>query len=609
MAMSRETTTIPRLFLEATGAEPERIALREKTLGIWRETSWGAYRDAVETVAMALRRYGLQRGDRVAILGENAPWWLFADFGVLTAGGVTAGIYTTSSWQQCRYIIRHCGARFLFVENQEQLQKWLEFETEAPDLERVIIHDLTGLRGFSHPKVLTFDQLLEEGREAVARNRGEWARLCEEAAPDDLALLIYTSGTTGDPKGAMLSHRNLVWEAAAIAGFNPALRLGSDDDVLSFLPLCHIFERLFTSFVPLAARYTVNFTESLETVAENMREVAPTLGYGVPRIWEKYHARIVLRMEEASWLKGTAYRLALRTGARRARRLSRGERVPPLLKAGWFLAHFLVMRKLKERLGFHRLRLAFSGAAPISPEILLFFHSIGVDLVEGYGQTEGSGVTTASSMSAWRPGAVGRPLPGVEVRIAEDGEILVRSPGVFLGYFGDEEATRAALADGWLHSGDIGELDPDGFLRIVDRKKDVIITAGGKNIAPQLIENRLKFSPYIHDAIVIGEGRKFVSAIIVLDEENVGKYAREKRIPLSTYADMAASREIDHLIDGEVQKVNSELARVEQVRRFAILPTRLYEEEGEVTPTMKVKRRVVHEKYRDLIEGMYEDKR
>jgi long-chain acyl-CoA synthetase len=604
MAMSR-AETIPRLFLEATSAEPEEIALREKTLGIWRETSWRNYRDAVERVAMALRRYGLERGDRVAILGENAPWWLFADFAVLTVGGVTAGIYTTSSWQQCRYILRHSGARFLFVENQEQLQKWLEFESDTPGLELVIVYDRTGLRGFSHPKVITFDQLLDEGREVVAHRPGEWARACEEASPEDLALLIYTSGTTGDPKGAMLSHRNLVWQAKTISSFDPTLLLGPHDDVLSFLPLCHIFERLFTSFAPLAARYTVNFTESVETIAENMREVAPTLGYGVPRIWEKYHSRVVLRMEEASWLKRQAYRLALRIGERRAGLVTRGERVPALMKTGWFLANFLVMRKLKERLGFHRLRLAFSGAAPISPDILLFFHSIGVSLVEGYGQTEGTGVTTASSMSAFRPGTVGRPLPGVELRIAEDGEILVRSPGVFLGYFGDEEATRAALEDGWLHSGDIGELDPDGFLRIVDRKKDVIITAGGKNIAPQSIENRLKFSPYIHDAIVIGEGRKFVSAIIVLDEENVGRYAQENRIPLSTYADMAASREIDHLIDGEVQKVNSELARVEQVRKFAILPTRLYEEEGEVTPTMKVKRRVVHEKYRDLIEGMY----
>ncbi|HUP47751.1 MAG TPA: AMP-binding protein [Thermoanaerobaculia bacterium] len=602
--MSRPET-IPRLFLEATGREPERVALREKRLGIWRETSWREYRENVERVAMALRAAGLERGDRVAILGDNAPWWLFADFGVLTAGGVSAGIYTTSSWQQCRYIVRHSGARFLFVENQEQLQKWLEFESDAPHLERVIVVELTGLRDFSHPRVMTFNQLLAQGLAEAARHPGEWTRLCEEAKPDDLALLIYTSGTTGDPKGAMLSHANLAWQAATLSSFDPTLRLGSHDDVLSFLPLCHIFERLFTSFVPLAAGYTVNFTESVETVAENMREVAPTLGYGVPRIWEKYHSRIVLRMEEATWLKRTAFRLAQRLGERRAGFAIRREKAPFLLAAGWRLADFLVMRKLKERLGFHRIRLAFSGAAPIAPDVLLFFHSIGLYLVEGYGQTEGTGVTTASSTAAFCPGMVGRPLPGVEVKIAEDGEILVRSPGVFLGYFRDEEATRTALRDGWLHSGDVGELDAGGFLRIVDRKKDLIITAGGKNIAPQMIENRLKFSPYINDAIVIGERRKFLTAMIVLDEENVGKYAQEKRIPFGTYADLAANGEVRGLIDAEVQKVNAELARVEQVRRFAILPTRLYEEEGEVTPTMKVKRRVVHEKYRALIEEMY----
>ncbi|HVR42120.1 MAG TPA: AMP-binding protein [Thermoanaerobaculia bacterium] len=597
--------TIPRLFLEATSRAPDRVALREKRLGIWRETTWREYRRSVEAVAMALRAAGLRRGDRVAILGDNASWWLFADFGILTAGGVTAGIYTSSSWQQCRYIVRHSGARFLFVENQEQLQKWLEFEDDAPDLERVVVFDLTGLRELRHPRVVSFDRLLDEGRAEAARRPEQWTRLCEEAKPDDLALLIYTSGTTGDPKGAMLSHRNLAWQAKTVAGFDPALRFGPDDDVLSFLPLCHIFERLFTSFVPLATGYTVNFTESVETVAENMREVAPTLGYGVPRIWEKYHSRIVLRMEEASRLKRIAFRFALRTGERHARFAIRGEKAPLLLRARWHLAHFLVLRKLRERLGFHRIRLAFSGAAPISPDVLLFFHAIGLYLVEGYGQTEGTGVTTASSSAAFRPGTVGRALPGVDLRIAEDGEIVVRSPGVFLGYFGDEEATRAALRNGWLHSGDVGELDADGFLRIVDRKKDIIITAGGKNVAPQMIENRLKFSPYVNDAIVIGDGRKFIAAIVVLDEENVVKYAQEKRIPFGTYADLAGSGGIRELIDGEVRKVNAELARVEQVRRFAILPTRLYEEEGEVTPTMKVKRRVVHEKYRELIEGMY----
>ncbi|HUP46139.1 MAG TPA: AMP-binding protein [Thermoanaerobaculia bacterium] len=596
-------TTIPQLFLEATARHPERVALREKRLGIWRETTWRQYRDHVEAVAMALRAAGLQRGDRVAILGDNAPWWLFADFGVLTAGGVSAGIYTTSSWQQCRYIVRHSGARFLFVENQEQLQKWLEFESDAPDLELVIVVDVTGLRGFRHPKVITFEQLLERGR----ANRGEWTKLCEEAKPDDLALLIYTSGTTGDPKGAMLTHGNLAWQGVAIATFDPALRLAPDDDVLSFLPLCHIFERLFTSFVPLAAGYTVNFIESVETVPENMREVAPTIGYAVPRIWEKYHSRIVLRMEEATWLKRIAFRLAIRLGERHSRYVIRNEKAPLPLRVGWLLAHFAVLRKLKQRLGFHRMRLAISGAAPIAPDILLFFHSLGLYLVEGYGQTEGTGVTTVSSRSAFRPGTVGRPLPGVEVRIADDGEILVRSPGVFLGYFGDEESTRDTLRDGWLHSGDLGEIDADGFLRIVDRKKDLIITAGGKNIAPQMIENRLKFSPYIHDAVVIGDGRKFVAAMIVVDEENVGKYAQEKRIPFATYADLAASSEVRILIDREVQKVNDELARVEQVRRFAILPARLYEEEGEVTPTMKVKRRVIHEKYRALIDEMYKE--
>jgi long-chain acyl-CoA synthetase len=604
-AMAMNEATIPRLLLDTIAKFGDRVALREKTYGIWRELTWRQYGLEVERVAMGLRALGFRRGDRAAIIAENSPQWLFADLAIQSLGGAAVGIYTTSAPQQCRYLLSHSGSRFLFVENQEQLDKWREIQSDVPAVEKVIVTDRTGLRSIPDAQVMFFDELLELGDREVASHPGSWERSARAVQPDDLAVLIYTSGTTGDPKGAMLTHRNLAWQSAAIATVDEHLRLGPDDDVLSFLPLCHIFERLFTGIIPLTSGHVVNFTESVDTVPDNMREVAPTLGYGVPRIWEKYHSRIVLRMEEATWLKRTLFRIALRIGRRRAEHHITGTRMPPLLSLGWWLAHFMVMRKVKERLGFHRMRLAFSGAAPIAPDVLHFFHALGLHLVEGYGQTEGTGVTTASTVAAFRPGTVGRPLPGCELKIAEDGEILVRSPGVFAGYLGDAAATAEALQDGWLHTGDVGALDEDGFLRIVDRKKDVIITAGGKNIAPQVIENKLKFSPYINDAIAIGDARKFVSALIVLDEENVSKFAQEQRIPFSTYADLAASPAVRHLIDGEVQRVNDELARVEQVRSFAILPNRLYEEEGDVTPTMKVKRRVLEKKYGELIEAMY----
>ncbi len=605
--MTPTEKTIPGLFLEAVERYGARVALREKHLGIWREITWNDYRDTVEALALALRALGMEPGDRIGIIAENSPRWLFTDVAAQTMGGVPVGIYTTSAAPQCRFILDHCGAKFLFVENHEQLDKWKQFRAELSIIQKVVVFDRTGLRGMDDPAVIFFDELIEMGRQERLKSPDVWLQAAQRVKPEDLALLIYTSGTTGDPKGAMLSHRSLAWQSRTIAALEPVLVFSPEDEVISFLPLCHIFERLFTAFIPLSCGYVVNFTESADTVAESMREVAPTIGYGVPRIWEKYHSRIVLAMDEATWLKRTLFRWALGVGKRRAAYSVERKPLPLGLAISWKLAHLLVFRKLRERLGFHRIRFAFSGAAPISPDVLMFFHSIGVFLVEGYGQTEGAGVTTASTLTRFRPGTVGRPLPELELKIAEDGEILFRSPGVFHGYYRDPVTTSAVLRDGWLHSGDVGELDADGFLKIVDRKKDLIITAGGKNIAPQVIENKLKFSPYINDAIVIGDARKFVSALIVLDEENVSRHAREHRVPFSTYADLAASREIVRLIDDEVQKVNTELARVEHVRKFRILPHRLHEEEGEVTPTMKVKRRILESKYRDEIEAMYGD--
>lgn len=605
VAVGRET--IGDLLLDAVRRFGSRTALREKHLGIWREITWTAYRDNVEAVAMGLKALGFERGDRAGIIGENCSKWLFADLGVVSLGGVSVGLYTTSAPEQCRFILEHSGAKYLFAENHEQLDKWMKVRDGLPAIEHVIVFEETGLRHVRDPKVMFFDELLELGREETWKQPDTWERSVASIQPDDPAMLIYTSGTTGDPKGAVLTHRNLAWQSQVLAALDERTAFGPKDEVVSFLPLCHIFERLFTAFVPLSCGYVVNFAESSDTVAESMREVAPTLGYGVPRIWEKYHSRIVLRMQDATWLKRTLYGASLRIGRRRAEILLAGEKLPLHMTFGWHLAQLIVLRKLRERLGFHRMRFAFSGAAPISPDVLRFFHSIGLHLVEGYGQTEGSGVTAASTLEKFRPGTVGLPLPGCEVRIAEDGEILVRSPGVFAGYYRDPDATAAALDDGWLHSGDVGEPDADGFLRIVDRKKDIMITAGGKNIAPQVIENRLKFSPFINDAIAIGERRRFVSALIVLDEENVSKWAGENRVQFSTYADLAASAGIRRLIEAEVAKVNEQLARVEQVRKFEILPSRLYEEQGEVTPTMKVKRRVMEQRYAEMIDGMYRE--
>jgi long-chain acyl-CoA synthetase len=488
------------------------------------------------------------------------------------------------------------------VENEEQLDKWLQFRDNAGSLKKVIVWDLEGLRHFEDPMVMTYDDLLDLGRKIAEKDPNLVENRIDEVAPEDLSVLVYTSGTTGPPKGAMLSHRNVTWMASAITKDNPVY---DTDEVMSFLPLCHIFERLFSVFVHITHGYTVNFIESLDTVTDNMREISPTVGYAVPRIWEKYLSAVYIRMSDATWLKRLVFGIALKTGQKRATLSMNFKPVPFYLEVLYQLAHFAVFRKLKQRLGFDRLRVAYSGAAPISPDVLHFFQSIGVNLIEGYGQTEGTGVTCASRIDKVKLGTVGPPLPETEVKIAEDGEILVRSPGVFKGYYKNPEATKETIKDGWLYSGDVGELDEDGYLKITDRKKDIIVTAGGKNITPQYIENKLKASSYINDAVVIGDNRRFITSLIMIDEDNVVKYAQDNKIQFATYRDLTQSPEIIKLIQGEVDKVNEALSRVEQVKKFTMLPKKLYEEDGEVTPTMKVKRKYVNEAFSDLIDAMY----
>lgn len=597
--------TVPQVFKRTVREYGDRVAMRKKELGIWHDITWNKYYRLAKHVGSALISIGLQKGDCVSIIGDNCPEWVIIDMGVQCAGGVAVGVYSTNAWQQVEYVIQNSESKFFFVENEEQLDKWLHFRDQVPFLKRIIVWDLKGLRSFKDPIVMTYDDLLEMSLGIVEKDPNLFEDHMEKVTPEDLSVLIYTSGTTGPPKGAMLTHRNITWMGRAIARENPVY---DTDEVMSFLPLCHIFERLFSVFGHIIHGYTVNFTESLDTVTDNMREISPTVGYAVPRIWEKYLSAVYIRISDATWFKKLVFSTALKIGQRRATLKMNFKPVPFYVEALYQLAYLAVFRKLKERLGFDRLRIAYSGAAPISPDVLHFFQSIGVNLIEGYGQTEGTGVTCVSRVGKVKIGTVGPPLTGTEVRIAEDGEILVRSPSVFKGYYKDPKATNEALRDGWLYSGDIGELDEDGYLKITDRKKDIIVTAGGKNIAPQNIENRLKFGPYINDAVVIGDKRSFITCLIMIDEENVVKYAQDNKIQFSTYKDLAQNPEIIKLIQAAVDRVNETLSSVERVKKFTILPKRLYEEDGEVTPTMKVKRRYVNKAFSDLIEAMYQRK-
>jgi long-chain acyl-CoA synthetase len=598
--------TSPSIFRDTVRRRGDRVAMRKKEYGLWHDISWNEYFRLVTYVGSALISLGLEKGDCASIIGDNCPEWVIIDMAVQCAAGVAVGVYATNAWQQVQYVIENSESKFFFVENEEQLDKWLHFRDSVPHLKKVIVWDLEGLRHFEDPMVMTYDELVEMGREEAERSPQLLEKRMDSLQPDDVSMLIYTSGTTGPPKGAMLTHRNLTWMGRAITSDNP---MNDSDEVMSFLPLCHVFEQLFSVLGHITHGFVVNFIESSDTIADNMVEISPTVGYAVPRIWEKYSSAIYIRMSDATWFKKMVFYVAMKIGQKRATLMMNFKTVPLYLGALYGLAHFAVFRKLKERLGFDRMRIAYSGAAPISPEVLHFFQSLGVNLVEGYGQTEGTGVTCVSRVGRVKFGTVGPPLTGTEVRIAEDGEILVRSPSVFKGYFKNPEATADTLKDGWLHSGDVGEIDEDGYLKITDRKKDIIVTAGGKNITPQYIENKLKFSPYINDAVVIGDRKKFLSCLIMIDEDNVVKYAQDNKVQFSTYKDLTRNPAILKLIQSEVDKVNESLSRVEQVKKFTILPKKLYEEDGEVTPTMKVKRKYVNEAFADLIEGMYKGSR
>ena len=595
-------STLPRLLQQQADHYQSRVALRQKELGIWQEITWRQYADATRLVACGLLDMGAECGQCVALISENRPEWLYADLGIQSIGAITAAIYVTSAAEQVAYIFEHSGAQIIFCEDEEQLDKLLSSRERLSALSQIVVFDWKGLRDFEDPMVMPFERFLERGQAYLESHPDAFDERLAAGRPNETALLVYTSGTTGPPKGAMLSHDNLIWTSGALAQANPILE---SDQVLSFLPLCHIAERLMTVVNQIVIGYTVNFAESLDTVPQNLTEVAPTVFFAVPRIWEKFASRIQLTLAKADLSKRLTYRAALSVGLKAAKLRAEGKPVSKSLALAHHLAHFAVFHPLKKRLGLERTRLAISGAAPISPRLLTYFHALKLELREVYGQTEGCGPTTIHQGADIKFGTVGKPIPGVEVEIAADGEILVRGPNVFQGYFRNPAASAETLAGGCLHSGDVGEIDHEGYLRITDRKKDLIITAGGKNIAPQNIENQLKASPYVNDAVVIGDRRPFCVALILIDEENVSNWAQVNRIPYTTYADLAGNEEVFGLLQAEVKKVNKELAKVEQVKKITILDKRLEEEDGEVTPTMKVKRKNIEAVYGDLIESLY----
>jgi long-chain acyl-CoA synthetase len=595
--------TIPKLFHHRAAEWAARTAFREKRLGIWRATSWHEYGDRAKWVGLGLVSLGLRRGDVVSVLAETVPEWLYADMGVMGAGGVSNGIYPTDSAKQVEYILNDSGSRFLFVENEEQLDKFLDVRERCPQIQKVIIFDLEGLAGFRDPQVLAFDELLALGRNYEADHPGRWDELVNASRSEDLALLVYTSGTTGPPKGAMLCHRNVLFQLGNADTFIP-LQQGGEQ--LAFLPLCHIAERTFTAFLPLRSGAVANFAESLETVPDNVREVAPTLFFAVPRIWERFYSAIVIQMKEATWIGRLTYAWALRIGHAVAERRLEGREPSPLLALLFKTADRLVLDNIKRSIGMHRVRYAGTGAAPIAPDLIKWYRALGIDMRELYGQTENCGLATGMP-DRIKLGTVGVAAPRTELRLSPEGEILLRGPHIFMGYFNQPDKTADTLRGGWLHTGDVGSIDNEGYVRITDRMKDIIITAGGKNITPSEFENLLKFSPYVSDAVVIGDRRKFLTCLVMIDYDNVAKFAQDTDVIFTDFSSLCRTQEVQDLIWSEIEKVNKGFARVETIKKFRLIEHQLTAEDDELTPTMKLKRKFVNEKYKVLIESMYAD--
>lgn len=591
--------SLPHKLLSRAAADGDSVALRHKTLGIWREYTWNDYADLVRQVGLGLRSLGVNKGDKVAVHAENRPEWVFADLGAQGIGAITVGIYPTSPSAEVCYLLAHSEARVVVAEDEEQLDKTLEVWDQLEDLAYVVVIDPRGVRVLDDPRILTFEELLELGRAQPATDFDVSVAALADA---EVAIIVYTSGTTGPPKGAMISHANM---HAAFTDYDAVFSLGPGDEVLSYLPLCHIAERLITVINGISGGYTANFGEGGAAFTNDLREVQPTFFLGVPRVWEKMLAGVQVRMNDASWLKRNNYRYWTAKGEQFATDRMSGE-LRWSARLIQVLGSFMLYRALKERLGMSRCDKALSGAAPIAPQVLNWFWSIGVPVREGYGQTENCAQATINPVDGVRIGTVGVAVDGAEVRIAEDGEILTRGGGTFVGYYKNPQATAETIDEnGWLHTGDIGFIDEDGYLTITDRKKDIIITAGGKNISPSEIENRLKVSPFVREAVVIGDRRKYLTALVGIEYDTVGDWATRNGVTYTTYRDLSNRPEVRSLIDGVLQEVNREFAQVETIKRFEFMTVELDHEDGQLTATQKVKRAAITEQFEDLIEQMY----
>jgi len=598
--MTLPDLTLPQMLRERARTDAQRVAIRQKDFGIWKPFTWAQYHQRASHFGLGLAALGLPAGGHVGVIAENRIEWVLAQMGAGLVGAVTVGVYPTSPTNEVAYVVGHADIEIMVCEDQEQTDKLLAALPDLPRLKKIIVMETKGLRSFA-PEVRRFIATFDEVEKLGAASTQQ--ALIEDALArqtlDDVGLMIYTSGSTGKPKGAMISYRNI---RGVVPGIVERLQLGADTTHLSYLPLCHVAEQMLTTFVPVYAGSQVNFGESIRTVQEDLREVAPTMFLGVPRIWEKLHAAISIKMQETGALRRNLFHKAY-------------EACKPLAekpRSAWSLgdkltfaaSYWTVFRALQNFIGLRNAHVALTGAAPIPPDVVRFFRVLGVPLIEVYGLTESTGMVTGHRLDHVVVGTVGVPTLGVEHRIADTGEFQIKGDMVFAGYYKNPEATAQSIQDGWLHTGDVVR-EVDGQIQIVDRLKDIMITAGGKNLTPSEIENTMKASPYIKECVIVAEARKFVGALVMIDYETVGKWAEARRIPFTHFRSLVEHPEVRSLIDAEIGQGNSRLAQVSQIRKFHLLTKELDHDDGEVTATMKVRRASIYKTYAQEIEALY----
>ncbi len=599
--------TFPKLVRSNAERLPRKVAIREKDYGIWQSYTWRDYSEQGRLIGLGLAALGFARGDKAAIIGDNRPQLYWAVMATQALGGVPVPLYQDSGQKEMQYILEHAEARFAVVEDQEQVDKLLHVKAQCPRLEYIIYDDPRGLRTYTEPFLISLQRLQELGKKFVLDNPTYFEDELGKGSAEDIAIICYTSGTTGAPKGAMLSHRNLILTARNAA---EAERLGPDEEVLSYLPMAWVGDHIFSYAQSIVTGFAINCPESAATVLHDLKEIGPTYFFAVPRIWESILTNVMVRIEDCAWLKRKLVHFFLDLAQEGERRRLSGQLVPLWRRLLYPLGNLFVYGPLKDNLGMRRVRIAYTAGEAIGPELFVFFRSLGINVKQLYGTTEASVFITIQRDGDVRLDTVGPPVPGVEIRISEQGEVFYRSPGVFQGYYKNPEMTRETLAEGWVHSGDAGFIDHDGHLKIIDRAKDVSRLADGTIFAPKYLENKLKFSPYIREAVCVGQERPHVAALINIDLVAVGNWAERRGLPYTSYTDLSQKPEVYELIRQEVVRVNRSLAQDEQmrgtqIRRYLVLHKELDPDDQEITRTRKVRRRFIAEKYAPLIEALY----